>query len=186
MTDVTKPTLVDSKLYGLARGAHLLGELIPELTTQISVEVSLEDDFPRTQEDGDATRILINYTNSRGRSQLYKFTDTARLTTTFDIDDFLMNYGQEAAPPPPGVEPVEAMEYLLRTCLTYSVGSILSLMGEHNAPPQLAQQVVSAIVAIVYDDPYDVVIAIADGVHKETGEVIPTITAAWIVKTRKA
>jgi len=89
-------SLRESKFFELCRKESLFGHMVPEIDLQMAAEIELEASYPRDEIDGDATRILINYSNSRGNSQIYCLTDNDRMETDsrFDIDDFISKYAE--------------------------------------------------------------------------------------------
>lgn len=192
MSEQVAPTvfdLHDTKLYQLCRSTRILEGLVPELPTQISVEMDLSERFPREDEDGESTRILINYTNMKGNSTLFKVVNHERMTSQVDIDDFLVKYADFMKDTNLPEDPLPQMTTLVMAALTFSVGTLLGLDDEDGAgikqAKHMAQWFIGAATSIIYDDPLDVVIAVKEVPSSHGNGSFPTIVAIWCVKSRQ-
>jgi hypothetical protein len=187
MSEVETTSLKDSKFYELARSVILLQGLVPDLPTQMQAEIDVGEQFPRDEDDKDSTRILINYTNLKGNSTLFKLNNFDRYdNSSIDIDDFLLNYDKFMDDTNLPDDPVIRTATLVLSALTFAVSSVLGL-DESSIGSQgraLAVNVINAVTTILYDDPLDVLIVVKE-IESSTEEVsIPTIAAMWMVKHR--
>lgn len=179
--------LKESKLYTLCRSTALLDDLVPDIRVQMIAESDIEQTCPRDEKLGDATRILVNYTNSRGNSTLFQITDNDRLESpvNIDIDDFIQNYGSEMFDNQDIEDPIAQMKLSVVAALTFSVMTCIG-MGDHSdtkSMKALAEWFVRACVAVVYDDPKDILFLLREK-PMEDGTFVTVITNIWIIKTR--
>lgn len=183
----TQFNLRESKLFTLCRSTALLDDLVPDIRVQMIAESDIEETCPRAEDLGDATRILVNYTNSRGNSTLFQITDNDRLDTavSIDIDDFIQNYGSEMFDNQDIDNPIAQMKLSVVAALTFSVMTCIG-MGEPSdtkSMKALAEWFVRACVAVVYDDPRDILILLREK-PMDDGTFVTVITNIWIIKTR--
>lgn len=184
---VIPKTLDQSRLYILARSTPLLSFLLADMPTQIAVEVDIDEQFPRVEDDGDDTRILINYRNNRGNSKLSKLLDSDRLERTFDIDHFLDGFLQALQPTNLPEDPIQQAESILMAAMQMAITTVLGFNqeGQSEKTKSLSSQVLQSVVAIIFDDPLDVIVALNDPAADDNNEVgDPIVVGMWVVKTR--
>lgn len=190
-SNIFSDTLLESKLYLLARNIPLLQELIPDLPTQMKSEIEIDEGFPREAEDEDHTRILINYSNLKGNPMLFKLLDKERLTRVFDLDGF-MNGLMEALQkdilntnPEPFNE--DTVQPIILTTLNLAVTTVLGVNTDEVTQQtlDLSNIVLCSLMAVLFNDPLDVIIALNDLPLKEgTNHTETVIVGMWIVKSR--
>jgi hypothetical protein len=193
MTDssVFLPKLDDSKLYQLARSTSLLSFLVPDITTQMTVELELSETFPRVEDDGDDTRILVNYTNLKGNAIIYKFLDHERLDRQFAIDGFMDGFMRQVQRDDSSVDvSEESINATILTALNVAITTVLELNtteGMNKNAQGVSHIVLRSLVAILFNDALDVIVAVQDRPLKE-GQTSPEamVVGLWIVKQRHA
>lgn len=190
-SNIFSDTLLESKLYLLARNIPLFQELIPDLPTQMKSEIEIDEIFPREAEDEDHTRILINYSNLKGNPMLFKLLDRERLSRVFDLDGF-MNGLMEALQtdifntnPEPFNE--DTVQPIILTTLNLATTTVLGVNTDEVTQQtlDLSNIVLCSLMAVLFNDPLDVIIALNDLPLKEGANRTETvIVGMWIVKTR--
>jgi hypothetical protein len=152
-------------------------------------ESDIDAACPRTDDLGEDTRILVNYTNLRGNSTLFQIMDKDRLekASKIDIDDFVQNYGSEILENQDIEDPVSQMKLAVVAALTFSVMTCIGMgdPSDTNNLKLLAEWFVRSCIAVVYDDPKDILILLRER-PMEGGEPITVITNIWVVKTRES
>jgi len=179
-------TIVDSKLFELASTTRLLEHLTPNFDTLLKTEVFLDNEYPRTTEDSDDTRIFMVYTSAKGNPIFTLMRDKTRLASTFDVDSQLAAY-QEAVFDPetlPTADPVELINGTLIASLEYLSLVVLGIEEEGGDNLTIAKHLIPAITSIVFNDPLDVFMNVSEVVNQDTGESYPHLTAVWAVKSR--
>lgn len=189
MDSLPQPFLLkDSKLFELSRNVALFDDLVPDIRIQMIAESDIDTTCPRDETLGEATRILVNYTNTRGNSSLYQIIDTSRLEkpSTVDIDDFLSKYTYSVYGEAEVDDPIMQSKRSLVSALVYSLTVCLGMSDEvetHSAKV-LAEWFVKAAISVVYNDPRDVLIMLKDIVLEDKETVATTIDKMWVVKVR--
>jgi hypothetical protein len=186
MEDV-KPTITESKLFKVARGEQLLSSMIPALPNQMAVETEIDAAYPRTEDDKDHTRIWVNFRNLKGNDMLVKVADTVRLESTFDIDKFLSGYSAAIMPNAVSTDDVENVNVLLLGVLNTALLDVLKINGDKdlNKRSTVANNVLTALISIIYNDPLDVFISLQEKASKTEGQGNDAvIQAMWQVKQR--
>ena len=184
---IVKKTLLDSKLYALIKNEGLFDKLAPDLPTQMTVATDIEENFPRTEDDGDDTRILINYNNLKNNSVLYNLSDHERLYRAFDIDDFMNGFVQAVGNDTSDTSVVSwvptillALNGAVTTSLGFNDGE-----GVSQGTKAISETVVKSLVAILFDDALDVVIAVNEmPIRPDQTQTESMVVGAWIVKQR--
>lgn len=178
-------TVEASRLYRMARMEPLFQAFVPDIIDQMRVEEQINENFPREEKDGDATRILINYTNPRGNSILFALNDTQRLARKFDVDHFIGEYvkalGGETLPDDP-------VQNVMTTCLAALSHSTSTLLGLTTDVPTertklLMETVIQSLTSVIFDDALDIVISLVDSAV-EDGNPVQAVHSIWAVKLR--
>lgn len=190
-SNIFSNTLLDSKLYLLARSIPLFQELIPDLPTQMKSELEIDEIFPRGPEDEDHTRILINYSNLKGNPMLFKLLDIERLLRVFDLDGFMSGLMEALQKdilntnPEPFNE--DTVQPIILTTLNLAVTTVLGVNTDEVTQQtlDLSNIVLCSLMAVLFNDPLDVIIALNDLPLKEGANRTETvIVGMWIVKSR--
>jgi hypothetical protein len=175
--------ILSSKIAAFAREHTLLSYLIPPIDIQILTESTIDEQMPRTEDDSDDLRILVNYKNERGNTIIYPLLNPERYDQIFTIDDFLAGYRDSLDGAEFPDDPVQQVDMILMSGLTMALSSILQISPEDTSESAiiLSNQFLKAIMTIVYDDPLDVIIFCQD--HPDMKGVVQ-IDNIWTVKTR--
>jgi len=180
--------LKDSKLFELSRSVALFDDLVPDIRVQMIAESDINTTCPRDESLGESTRILVNYTNTRGNSSLYQIIDTSRLEkpSTVDIDDFLSKYTYSVYEGSEIDDPIMQSKRSLISALVYSLTVCLGMSDEieTTSAKVLSEWFVKAAISVVYNDPQDVLIMLKDIVLEDGQTVTTVIDKMWIVKVR--
>ena len=189
MTDSpqTLSTIDTSKLYQLARQTPLLEFLVPDLPTQLQIGLEIEDTFKREDDDGDDTRILINYRNLKGNSVLYKFLDHERLSRQFNIDGFMDGFMQSIQKEPSVDVSLDAINATILAALLLSVTTVLGLNTEEGVTKnteEVSKVVLSSLTSILFNDALDVMIAVQEQQPEGQTDSEVVIAGVWIVAQR--
>lgn len=194
-TPAKLPLIVESKLYTVLRSKSFFDHLTPTIDVLMATEIEIEEMIPRLEEDGDATRILVNYVNPRGNSSLYKILDSDRLARRFDIDGFmngLVASMQESATTQIITED-EDSDKLVATSVLFALNMALGIVMQLDNDPNItkatkgvSEVVLRSLIALIFNDAKDVIIGLvekpsADDPKKTT----PTIAGMWVVKERE-
>lgn len=180
--------LAESKFFELCRKELLFSHMVPEIDLQMAVETEMEASYPRSETDGEATRILISYRNSRGNSQMFCVTDTDRMETDsrFDIDDFISKYAEALDNGSMPGDVVSKASSLVLSALSYSITAALDLGSVVESPRVKAQAewFIKSAISVIFNDPLDVLIAVSDvqasGDEGSSGRV----NLMWALKRR--
>ena len=188
-TSVVKPkSIIESKLYTLARNIPLLEFMVPDLPTQMAVETEIEQTFPREEDDSDNTRILINYVNLKGNAVLYKFLDDERLDRLFDIDHFMDGFSQTIKMNKSENNDLNVINTSILSALNMAAVTTIGLNDGPDVSDKtkiLAKIVLQSLTAILYNDALDIIIALNEMPLKEgQTETESMIVGIWIVKQR--
>lgn len=185
MSDNTTYDLSNTKLAQIMHAIPFLEAMAPDFMVQLETEQTLDIEHPRTPEDGDATRIFINYTNKNGNQSLYKFLNPNRMRSEVNIDGFLEDFAKQHVSESYNQTPESLIAFSTQTALSFSAVTALGLEEELNkSAVALAHMVLYALVSVLFDDPLDVVIFIRDLENKDTKEYSPVMTNIWRVKKR--
>ena len=179
-------TIVNSKLFELARSTQLLDDYIPNFETLVKTEVFLDTEYPRTPDDLDHTRIFMVYTSSKGNPIFSMIKDSARLNSTFNLDEQLAAYKDAIFDPEtiPTNDPVEIINATISASLEYLSLVVLGIEQEAGDNLNIAKSFVPALVSVIYNDPLDVFMNVSEVVNQDTGESHPHLTRVWAVKSR--
>jgi hypothetical protein len=185
MAEVAPVTLRDSKLFTMAKAQQLLAYMIPDIRVMMGAEVEISENHPRTEKDGDATRILMNFRTLKGDDIVFVELDNERLDSTFTIDDFMNGYMSAIAPEDVSSDPVDNINVVLLSALNMSASVATGIDRKGQQILGVSKKVLKALVSIIYDDPLDVFISMqerAPAEGQDTSDVI--IQAMWAVKKR--
>ena len=185
--EVSLSQLEKSKLYALARSVKLLEFLEKDLPFCMEVETELDAVMQRTPEDADHTRIFLNYTNVRSKSVLFNLRDPLRLDRQFDVDNFLAGYAERIKDALEESDQVAASNFLLAQALTMAASTVLGLDPQLKSGKvrEVAENVLTSIVSVLFNDPLDVIILIEDRqVPGQPNAVSTLISGMWVVKNR--
>lgn len=193
MTDEVNafPTLQESKLYELSRRKQLLDFLVPDIATQMTVELEIEDTFKREAIDKNHTRILVNYSNLKGKSLLYKLVDAERLDRRFGIDGFMDGFMKQIQKEDQQVDvSIEAINATVLAALNVAVSTVLGINDQEGLTKnteEVSKVILQSLTSILFNDALDVMIAVQEKPLSQ-GQTIPEaiIVAMWIVKQRPA
>lgn len=174
-------TLVDSKLYKLARTTQLAEHLEPDIDAKIKTEFFINNEQPRVDDDGQDTRIFIVFTSVKGNSTLVKMTDTKRLSNQFNIDKHLAQYQNTLFPPEtlPTQDPVMVINGVISAAIEYLSMVLIGLEEVAGDNLNIANLIIPSIISIVYNDPLDVFVSL---VEQPNGEI--RLKNMWAVKIR--
>lgn len=190
-SNVFSSTLLESKLYLLARNIPLFQELIPDINTQMGSEIEIDEMFPREPDDEDHTRILINYSNLKGNPVLFKLLDKDRLDRVFDLDGFInglmLALQKDISNTNPEPFNEATVQPIILTTLNLAVTTVLGINteGVTERTANLSNVVLCSLMAVLFNDALDVIIAVNDLPLKEGANHTETvIVGMWIVKSR--
>lgn len=190
-SNVFSSTLLESKLYLLARNIPLFQELIPDINTQMGSEIEIDEMFPREPDDEDHTRILINYSNLKGNPVLFKLLDKDRLDRVFDLDGFMnglmLALQKDISNTNPEPFNEATVQPIILTTLNLAVTTVLGINteGVTERTANLSNVVLCSLMAVLFNDALDVIIAVNDLPLKEGANHTETvIVGMWIVKSR--
>ncbi len=183
--------LKESKLYALAQSEDLVAGFTPEFSARFSAESEIAENFPRDETDADSIRILINYTNLKQNSVLYKVNYKERMTSPADIDDFINKFVEVVINDPANPvseDPVELLKLGLMTALSFSVTAALNVdtVETPTEASNLARWFIGAACATIFDDPLDVVMYVQEMTVPGSDETRTGIAAMWCAKSRDA
>lgn len=191
----TLPLISDSKLYSLFSTKNFFEYLTPDIVSQMKVELELDEIFPREADDGDDTRILINYINPRGNPTLYKILDNERLKRTFDIDHFMNGLLLSLQPEGQGIalDDEAASDKLITDSILFALNMSLGIvMGLDTstevtqATKDVSEVVLRSLVSLVFHDAKDVMIVLIDRPSDDDPtKTVPTIAQMWTVHLRE-
>ncbi len=190
-SNIFSSTLLESKIYLLARSIPLFQELIPDIKTQMASELEIDEMFPREPDDEDHTRILINYSNLKGNPVLFKLLDKDRLDRVFDIDGFMnglmLALQKDISNTNPEPFNEATIQPIILTTLNLAVTTVLGINteGVTEKTANLSNVVLCSLMAVLFNDALDVIIAVNDLPLKEGANHSETvIVGMWIVKSR--
>lgn len=190
-SNIFSSTLLESKIYLLARSIPLFQELIPDIKTQMASELEIDEMFPRESDDEDHTRILINYSNLKGNPVLFKLLDKDRLDRVFDIDGFMnglmLALQKDISNTNPEPFNEATIQPIILTTLNLAVTTVLGINteGVTEKTANLSNVVLCSLMAVLFNDALDVIIAVNDLPLKEGANHSETvIVGMWIVKSR--
>lgn len=178
--------LRESKLYALSKERDLLNGFAPDIRLQMAVEMTLEDGLGREASDGDDMRIIINYTNSRGRSLPTKTLNHFRMESSIDVDDFLSKMAESLQEGNEQIQdPIEQIGQAFKTALNLSVLQVINVEPTKTAKEKnLANTVLVSLLATIFDDPLDVFIQVQEVPTTDGTATTPMVVACWRVKAR--
>ena len=188
MTASSPFDLKETKTYQLARLENLFGHLVPDMSVQLMTESYIDAELPRQAEEGDATRIVLNYASRKGKTMMYTFLAKGRFDApAIDVDAFLAGYTESLDGSELPDDPIDQARFLIKAALNYAVTCVLEMDDEvtnGDRAMKVAKAFIDSAITALYDDPYDVVISIQETEDKKSGEWYPNINAMWVVKNR--
>jgi hypothetical protein len=185
---VETPQLVETKLYRLNADEPFLSFLEGDISTKMQVELVLDDEFPRSEEDGDVTRIIVNFTNLNGNGSNFIITDDLRLGRKFDLDAFINGFYAKLNE---GIAQddiaVELIKPTIATAINQGVMVGLEFTEEKYPPRAIATALdsVRSLVSVMLNDPLDAVILLQEQPLQEgQTETDAALVGLWTVKSR--
>jgi len=179
--------LVESKLYRLNVDENFLGFLEADVSTKMQVELVLGDSFPREDQDGNDTRIFMNFTNLNGNGATFKLNDDKRLARVFDIDGFMNGLYARVNE---GLDENFTMEVIRPTLVTAINTAVMNAL-ELTAEPQLPQvktaseNVLRSLVSTLLNDPLDAIILLQEQPLRDgQSETDAVVVGIWTVQHR--
>lgn len=176
-----------SDLYKFASQVNLVEFLEPDIAVKMGVEHQIDTDIPRTEKDGDSTRIFVNYVNRNKRSILYTILDDQRLDRQFDIDHFLdgytamMNFAEDNG------NDQGKIVALTTSALNLSIFEILGLSPDSTRnSKEVSSRVFPTLLSILLNDPLDAVLVVEEVPNPKEGHPGVIISRMWTIKKRVA
>jgi hypothetical protein len=183
----SKPLIVESKLYRLNADENFMGFLAADPATQMQVSQLLSEEHRRTDEDGDATRILINITSLNGNGAIFSIKDDVRLESTIDIDQFMNGFYANVNQ---GINEDITMEVIRPSIVIALNTAIMNALELTPKPPlpqvkRVSETILKAFVSVLLNDPLDAVILLQEQAAREgETETDLAVVGMWTVEHR--
>jgi hypothetical protein len=188
MTDAPAPQpdhsklLRDNKLYAIACDTQLLSALDSDMSNKMLIELEFDDTAPRTEEDGDTTRVFITFRNAKGNVSLFKMTDPIGLDRAFDFDHFVAGYQQSVQFVNLPEDPIEVLNITFLSLMNSALADHLGF-GERRRKANaqsMSGTVILSTIAVLFNNPLDMYIALA----QRDADSPPVLQGMWPIKRR--